>query len=159
MKQLTYYKYAIGSLVLLNLAILAFFILTKPRPPRQTPPHNFRSHAVNILHLNTEQEAIFNNMAKDHHQKMDALDRLQQELLLPYFQSLSISTIQVDEEMVLNEIQQLEKEKIQVTHQHFQDLKSILTSEQLPYFEVFTQEFINHVLLGGKKHSPPPKGF
>jgi protein CpxP len=80
-------------------------------------------------------------------------------LLLPYFQSLSISTIQVDEEMVLNEIQQLEKEKIQVTHQHFQDLKSILTSEQIPHFEVFTQEFINHVLLGGKKHSPPPKGF
>lgn len=157
MKELKYYKYAIGGLILLNMVMLAFFVITKPKHPRPAPPSNFKSHVVNLLHLNAKQETAFNELAQDHHQKMDAFDKQQQALLLPYFQSLSTSSITINEEIVLNEIQQLEKEKIKVTHQHFKDLKAILTDDQFPHFEKLTQEFINQVLLKNKKHTPPPK--
>ncbi|WKN42750.1 hypothetical protein [Tunicatimonas pelagia] len=159
MRQLTLYKYTTGGLLLLNIAVLAFFLLAKPKPPRRPPSDNFQSRVINMLDLTDQQVPTFKELANAHNQKMRSIRGQQQQLLLPYFESLTDSSITIDQEGVLSQIQQLEKEKIEVTYQHLQDLKSMLTKEQLADFEEFADMLIGRLLIDTKKNPPPPKDF
>ena len=141
MKQLQFFKYATGAMILLNLLIIAFFLLTKPKPPA-FPPHNARSNgfqvrAIDILKLDKQQHTTFLQSAKQHSQQMESINRQQRDLLKPYFHSIIDSTINIASETVLDEIQQLERNKIEATYQHFQQVKSILKNEQQADFKVF----------------------
>ena len=163
MKMLQFYKFAALGLFILNLARIAFFLMTKPKP--RPPQHNnnttraFLPQAIKMLHLNEEQEAFFNQSAKAHNQKMEAITKQQQKLLVPYFQTLTDSSKNIDTAMVLSQFQQLEVDKITSTHQHFQDVKSILKPEQQPDFKSFMNKALDILLFNKKKNPPPPKDF
>lgn len=159
MSQLTFYKYASGGLLLLNIVVLAFFLLTKPGHQPQPPSNNFQSEVIDALDLDTQQASAFRALAEDHNQQMRSISGQQQQLLMPYFESLTSSSPTIDSEGVLNQFQQLEREKIEVTYQHFQEIKSMLTKEQLTGFETFMDTFIHTLLLDKKKNPPPPKDF
>ncbi len=157
MSQLKFYKYATWALLFLNIAVLGFFLLTKPRPPHHPAPNDFQLEVIKILDLNDQQVSTFRRLAKEHNQKMNLINEQQRTLLPPYFESLSDPSKIINEDTILSQFQQLEREKIEVTYQHFQDLKSMLDASQLPYFEQLMGKFINELLLGQKKNSPPPK--
>lgn len=49
---------------------------------------------------------------KEHHQKMRSSHEQQQELLLPYFESVADAPISIDADSVLSRCQQLESERL-----------------------------------------------
>ena len=159
MKQTTFYKYAIWGLVLLNMLVLAFFVFTKPKPPHSAHSHNFQSEVIHLLKLDPEQQAAFRKLAESHNQNIKLLSSQQEKLLLPYFESLTDSTQYVDKVKNLNQFQLLERQKIETTYQHFEEIKNILHQEQLPRFEEFMKIIIDNLLLKNKKNPPPPKEF
>ncbi|MEZ4850475.1 MAG: hypothetical protein R3B93_18060 [Bacteroidia bacterium] len=157
MNQLKLYKYATWGLLFLNIAVLTFFLLTKPHPRPHQSPDGFQSEVVEILNLNSQQAATFKELAQEHNQKMESINEQQKNLLPPYFESLSDLSINIDRDSILNDFQQLERKKIEVTFQHFQDLKSILDEEQLPYFDRLIGRLIDRLLLKNSSGPPPPK--
>lgn len=158
MSQLTFYKYASLSLLVLNVAIIGFFLLTKPAPPPRSGGRDFQAEAIKILSLNEEQVISFRAFAQEHKQQMTGVNEQQQKLLRPYFESLANPSIGIDQTDALNQFQQLEREKIEVTYQHFQDLKSILNEAQLTHFEKFISRYIDVFLASEEKRAPPPRG-
>ncbi len=159
MSQLKFYKYATFGLLFLNIGVLAFFLLAKPGPRPPASPANFRGEVIKILDLNSEQERTFTALAEDHNRKMNSLNEQQRKLLRPYFENLNSPDVRINKEDVLNQVQQLEGEKMEVTYQHFQDLKSILSESQLPHFERFIRRFMDRVFSSPEKSTPPPKGL
>lgn len=155
MSQLTFYKYASLSLLLLNVAVIGFFLLTKPAPPPRMGEHNFQYEVIEMLHLNEEQVTSFRAFAQGHNQQMTSINEQQQKLLRPYFESLANPSVGMDKASVLNQFQQLEREKIEVTYQHFEDLKLILNEVQLTHFETFISRYIDVFLSGETKGMPP----
>ncbi|MBQ4821887.1 hypothetical protein [Aquimarina sp. MMG016] len=139
--------------------VLAFFLLTKPQLRHQPPPKNFRSEVIEMLRLNNQQASHFNELADEHKQKMEEINKRQARLLFPYFESLTNSVDSIGKDSILNKYQQLEMEKIEMTYQHFQDIEKSLNKEQLSDFKYFIKKATNKLLLSKKKHSPPPKDF
>ncbi len=157
MKQLQFYKYAALVLLLLNLSMIAFFFLTKPKPPHQGD--GFQKRGPNIMNMDEKQHDLFLQSAKQHGQHMKAINKQQQDLLKPYFYSLIDSTKNTNPNATLNEVQDLERQKIESTYQHFQEVKSILKPEQQADFELFMNDVIERILMETKKNPPPPKEF
>ncbi|MBK8500896.1 MAG: hypothetical protein IPL46_01095 [Saprospiraceae bacterium] len=112
MSQLKFYQYASWSLLFLNIAVLAFFFLTKPKPPHHQSPGDFQSEVIEILHLNSRQVSTFRELAYEHNEKMKSINGRQQRLLPPHFERLSSPLESIDEDIILNEFQPLEREKI-----------------------------------------------
>jgi|GEM_PF-1043769 len=158
MKQLQLYKYTTWALLVLNIFMISFFFITKPkhRPPRRG---NFRNNAAEILKLNENQHATFIMLAEQHGYQMDSIRTLQNALLQPYFESLVNNTNNTYTDDLLKEFQQLEGKKITLTYQHFNEVKEILNPSQQPHFKEFMQKVLRNILLGKKKNPPPPKDF
>lgn len=84
---------------------------------------------------------------------------MQAKLLLPYFERLADTSKRIDADSILNQFQQAEKEKIEATYQHFQEIKKILNKEQLSDFEFFIRRASDRMLSGKQKNHLPPKDF
>lgn len=158
MKQLQFYKYAAFGLLALNLAMIAFFFLTSPRPPHERAGQGMLSRAVEMLRLDEEQKVKFEESARAHKENMTSINDRQRALLRPYFQRLIDPSIVVDEAGVLAEVQKLEAEKVVSTYRHFTEVKSILKPDQQPYFEEFMHQALRMILLEQENTPPPPKG-
>lgn len=150
------YKYIILGLVGLNVAILVFFLRPKPRPRHQPPNRNFQSEVIEMLHLNNQQASTLRGLADGHKEEIEKINARQASLLTAYFESLDDSLERVNKDSLLNHFQQSEKEKIEMTYQHFQDIKELLNDEQLPYFESFINKTTDRLLLSKERRSPPP---
>lgn len=159
MNLLKFYKYIIFSLVGLNMIVLAFFLLAKPHPIHQPPPKNFQAEVIKIFGLDNQQASVFKELSNGHKQRMKEIDEQQEKLLLPYFGSLTNASKSTDKESLLNQFQQLEREKIEVTYRHFEEIKKLLNKKQLPEFEEFMKNITNKLLSGEKKKSPSTEGF
>lgn len=163
MTSIKFYKYAAGLLVLLNLSLIGFFLLTRPKPPGFLPPphpgqhKHFQNRAVDILRLDREQHHAFLASADQHRQQMRTLNQQQRDLLKPYFYSLVDTEQALDKERILEETQLLDRKKIEATYEHFDKIKSILREDQKPDFEAFMNQAIGRILLNTKKDLPPPK--
>lgn len=152
MKQFQFYKYGMWCLLVLNLSLVAFFFLTKPKHP--APPNNGKKRAASILKLDKQQQDIFSDYADQHIRQVKGIEHQQRDLLKSYFNTLIDATANIDSDSLIIQIIQLEQEKIETTYQHFQDVKTILKQEQQEYFEAF----INHVLriFSNERNNPPP---
>ena len=159
MSQLKFYKRVTWGLLFLNIGMLAFFLLTKPGPPHQKPRHAFEEEIVELLNLDNEQKAEFEKMAMDHHEKMNTISHKQSELLPVYFETLVNQKRQIDTNRIKNQYQQLEWDKIQVTHAHFEQLKLLLNDNQVPHFQTFVDKIMDRLINPQKKSNPPPKDF
>jgi hypothetical protein len=159
MDQLKFYKYTIGGLLLLNIAMIAFFIFTKPkhepRPPRESI--DLQAELVRILDLSSEQKNTFKSLADDHNLTIKSINEGQQRLLPSYFETLTMPSYQVNKDSLLTQYQQLERQKMEVTYQHFQDIKSLLSEKQLPQFKEFMRILTDRI-TGGENRNPPPHG-
>lgn len=138
-----FYKIALLLLVLLNLLqVGARFI-------HERPPRDMHRKVVKHLQLDARQEEQFRGEIGKHRKSMQLLHRRQQALTQSYFTNPS--------EVLMQEILALEKEKFQVTEDHFASLKSFLREEQYPDFEVFKQKAIQHILRSEPKHKAPER--
>lgn len=158
MEPTKFYKLTTLGLLLLNVAILAFFLLTKPTAPNAPPfREGMRSHATDIFDFDKEQEVSFKKLAKQHHQQLQAIHEQQRKLLPNYFKSLTDSVAEYDTEIVLEELQKIEQEKLLVTKQHLLAVKNILNEEQIVHFREFVDRILSTIVAKGRKRPPPPK--
>lgn len=151
MDKLTFYRYAALGLLVLNLAILAFFFLYRPMtggplgPPRPT-------HVG--LDFDEQQKEAFHGLVETHQAEMQRINRQQKDLLAEYFNTLSEN--QADSSLVVPQrYTKLEEEKISSTYAHFLEVKAILTPEQQQDFPNFVEQTLKNIL--GRGRNQPPK--
>ena len=163
MKQLQFFKYATIGLLLLNIGIILFFFLTKPEPPGPMPGkpgnHAMDHRVVNLLNLNDDQAKVFRGLAKAHSQEMREINEAQRQALQPYFANVVHPDPEGETDAQLEDILQMERRKIEITYQHFEDVKAILEPSQLPHYDRFVNESLKMILGSGGKNPPPPRGF
>ena len=157
MTQLKLYQFAAWGLLVLNLSMVAFFFLTKPAPPDRAEGQQFRNEAMNILQLDEQQRTTFSELAATHNKEMNKLKKAQQDLLKPYFDHLLSEAGGVSPDSILLQYQQLEREKLVVTYQHFEDIKGILKEGQKDNFPKFMEEAIRALLRKREDGPRPPR--
>ena len=160
MTQLQFYKYATLGLFLLNLAILGFFILTRPnhnRPPQRD--QGFKEKAVHMLQLNDDQTLMFNKFAQEHNEEIGRISNAQSNKLNSFVSGAQTSLNEEITEAFIAELMQSEELKIRATFDHFKDIQSILNEHQKAEFQNFVREVMKLILFPDKKRPPRPKEF
>ncbi|MGB1243583.1 MAG: hypothetical protein ACPG49_13730 [Chitinophagales bacterium] len=147
MDKLQFYKFAAIGLFVLNIALLAFIIVGIPPKSPHKAGKKFAQKAMQILDLDEQQSSTFFEFTKDHKNQMMVIHLKQRELLEAYFLRLSDSTKDSNSETILKKIQELERNKIETTYQHFEEVESMLTEEQKPHFKKFMDEAVGIVLF------------
>ncbi|MFK7950735.1 MAG: hypothetical protein AB8G11_24325 [Saprospiraceae bacterium] len=147
MEQVKFYKYATIFLVILNISMVAFFFLTKPKgiPPRGN------KNAIEILKLDKTQKDTFLQYADIHKSLMKGFNKEQKALLKTYFQTLTDTTNIAITDSLLTEVQALERKKIESTYEHLAEIKIILNEEQEPRYQQFMNRVYRMILAEGKK--------
>lgn len=150
MDKLKVYQVIAITMVIFNVALLAFFLFgAKPEGRRPLP------RADKQLQLDQAQHEAFLVEVKAHQGQMKKINDQQKELLKGYFQQLA-TEVEVPP-AVPPEFTRLEQEKIQRTYQHLLTVKGLLRPEQEERFPRFTEIALRRILLGNKKPPPPKK--
>ena len=154
MDKLKFYRYAALGLLVLNLAILAFFFLYRPLVggPHQRP----RPTHLELGFDEAQQDAFF-GLVKTHQSMMQRINREQKDLLAEYFNTLAQNEPDSAAMMPQN-YTKLEKEKISGTYDHFLEVKALLRPDQQQNFPSFVNRSLKNILGRGRKPPPRPKG-
>lgn len=137
-------------LIVVN-GLTLFFMISGSR---SRPVNNFDRTVIRVLQLSDAQIKQFDVMKKEHHQEIIRIDREMRSTYQRYFHLLSDrgNNIQKDSlEMVLSNKQ---KEKSQITYQHFDNLKNICNSDQKEKF-IELIPLLMQVIDPPKKSMPP----
>ena len=156
MNKLKIYQWATWSMLLLNLTMICFFMLTKPKHRNNK---NFNNAVKQEMGLNEEQEKLFLVSADKHREQMAIISDRQQVLWQSYFKMLSSSGTLIKNDSIISELQNLETQKIAVTTTHFKEIKSFLMPAQYRGFSVFQQRLLERNFKKDKNMPPPPKDF
>ncbi len=144
MTQLKVYQFATLGLLLLNLVLLAVIALA-PARAGLTP-----QQAVRSLHLDNEQRDRFMTFARAHQSEMQALNARQRELLEAYFRQLTTPSA-ARPGPPPPAVQDIEREKITSTYQHFLEVKALLRPEQEPQFADFVDVVLEQIFLAPER--------
>ncbi|WP_299779154.1 hypothetical protein [uncultured Formosa sp.] len=136
MKKDIVYKLIIGLLLGINLLQMGTFMFNPQ--PEQRPKEEFQYLAIKILNLTSEQQNTFLSFAHEHKNKMEILYKKESHLVTQYFETPTDS--------LLKTISNIEMKKIQITEQHFLDIKKILDTNQISAFATFKKEALNNIL-------------
>ena len=160
MEAVKFYKYIIAGLLLLNLGLLAFLMLRKPpHPPKHLhgPKNAFVLKAFDLLQLDENQKTIFKQLAKAHHLQMNRYDSTQVALLPSYFEQLNQTKNTEYSQEVLDQISNIERQKVETTYQHFEDIKQLLRPNQLSRFENFVSKATKRIYNNRVQFKRPKK--
>lgn len=147
MDKLNFYRYAATGLLVLNLAILAFFFLYRPLVGGPGPTHH-------ELKLDPGQDQAFLNLAEAHQAMMQRINQEQKDLLAGYFNTLTRNETD-SATMVPQSYTKLEEEKISGTYKHFLEVKALLRPEQQQNFPSFVGRSLQNIL--GRERNQPPR--
>lgn len=158
MKSKLIVKVTFAILVLLNL-VLIFLIVGKPVGPEMMGRNEGLVNVISdMLALDEAQKSSFETSAKTHSEAMMKLSHQQMKATQDYFFLLKSEGINAQEKTVaLEKIKQIEGEKIRITFDHFEELKSICTKEQLSKFPEVVDQVIPMILGNRKNNSLPPR--
>lgn len=152
MSQLQFYKYATWALLVINIAVLSFFLLTKPHPRGGGPGGRpgggaLEMEAVRLLRLDQEQESTFRQLAAEHSKQLKALGEQERFKLKQYFSPLIEAPDSTNNIALLEQIKSLEGQKVTVTYDHFKALQDLLREDQQVYFERFLKQALQILLV------------
>lgn len=144
MTQLKLFKYSTGLLLFLNIAMILFFIITKPPNHRKVPGVQFQERAVELLKMDEVQKSKFINLANEHNVEIVSQSKVHSELLQRYFHTL-ISNKQNDISL-LESLQAMNLDQIETTYLHFKSVKALLNDDRDKEFELFINEAVGKIL-------------
>lgn len=149
----------VAFLIVLNATILFLFLGGKnPGRPGQGGQAPRDLQIIEALSLDEEQQAKFEVLKEDHRGKMRELNSGTDEMLQAYFMLLESGEIDsTQKDSLESEFAALEKEKINVTFDHFQKLKTLCNPDQQEEFDAFLPTLIELVLPRGQEKLPPPR--
>lgn len=156
MKESRFYKISTLVLLIINIGLITFFIINKPKHPPMEGNTPFQQSAKNILHLTEEQDKAFVQLANQHMQLMRTINKDQADLLKPHFSTILNDSSQMIPTETLEQFSALERKKVVNTYQHFLDIKDMLTPEQMPHFKHFMNQAVQRILLQETPDRPMP---
>jgi hypothetical protein len=146
MDKLSFYKYATWGLLLLNISILVFFIVIVGPPPGGPGGGGPKGAAHEILSLDNTQWNQFETSVKEHSARLNQINNEQKVLLQPLFMSIATKNIELKKDSLMNQIAQLEVQKIKSAYQHLEEIKVSLKKDQEAKFGTFVQTILGKVL-------------
>lgn len=156
MNQLSFYKYTIWTLVFINLAVLAFFLFTKPRPPHNhRTGQNFKSEVETLLNLDQDQLDLFHKLANEHNEGIKNINHQQHNTVIRYFETLSNPKDSLSKGEILKQLQKIESKKLELTYLHLEEIKGLLKDSQLAGYKEFVILFTDRILKNKKKPHRP----
>lgn len=99
---------------------------------------SFAQKAPRLLQLDDEQSQAFSRLAKQHASNIAKLKKQQNQLTERYFMQPSAD--------LLDEIAEIDKQKVSLTESHFNDVYQLLTPEQQPNFSAFKQAALQVII-------------
>ncbi len=148
MKSLSFFKTATFFLLLLNLALI--FFLFQGRPKKHHHKRVFMNEVTEILNLDKSQHDQFEKLAKEHGKAIEALNVESHAVLESYFYKVFSENNQSEKDSLIQRFQTIEKAKVEVTNEHFREVKKILRPAQEQYFDKFLKRAVNILLLDKK---------
>ncbi len=159
MKSNLFYKYATGILLLFNITLIIFFLVSKSSLPPPPQEGRLKDEIAKLLHLTEQQETTFRKYAEEHNHKITTLNQTQRAILRTYFQILKRDSSVTPQQSLLDKALHVERNKIQSTVKHFQQIKAMLKPQQKAHFKQFMDKVLDRILLSQKKNPPQAKGF
>ena len=155
MKQLKFYKIAFFAMLLLNVFVLGILFLKsqKPNHPKKHKKGMGIKHAQEIMDLDDAQVASFKELAKKHGKGMKELDAEQRVFIKPLFQNMDKSNTM--DSATLQKAGHYKSKKIQLTLEHFKEIKSILRENQYDGFNLFIKRASIQLLSSDKPGARP----
>lgn len=147
------YKICFFVLLVINMALVLFLVLS-PKPPARLK--GIKEQISEELRFNDQQKAVFDEMAMAHREQMNAISKQEKALIRKYLGQLVQKEGPVDEAAILQQINALHAQKIEVTYEHFAQLKSLCTDEQLVLYDQIVEQMLE-VLLDSDRTPPPPR--
>jgi hypothetical protein len=135
------------GLIVLNIGVVIFFLLNK----RPHSPHGPREKIINILSLNDEQINSFDNLIESHQEKRHVLSDNIQEAKKEVYKNILDKGNDQDSLLEVLGKKYIALEKLHI--QHLNDIKKILSKDQIPAFKRFFKH-VDRVF-----HPHPPKPF
>lgn len=145
-----FWRTAALVLLLLNVALLAFF-LSRPRPPRGEGPKKI---IIERLRFDDGQVAAYDKLIEQHKanlQTREAEIRTAKTQLYSLLQGDDLT----QKDSLANRIGQLHVEVENIHFRHFQDLKNLCKPEQLADFKALAGELATYFAPPGR---PPKRG-
>ncbi len=148
--------YKIGMILMLVInGVLIFMMLRGPKLP---PPNEagLMEKISEKLELNEQQKTKYFELALDHSKEVAKLEAKQKKMVKDYFDKLKTNDSS-GKEQVLAQIESLEGDKIKVTYQHFEELKSLCNESQLAHFEEIISDVLRVLVSDQKQPNMPPR--
>lgn len=120
--------------------LLVFEILTH-KPPRHPRHIDYKQQVIEQLHFDEQQIEAYEKLVQEHQILMVRLEELKGEKMAVYFNQLNQNDSTNAAELMA-EITRLEQQRIQVTYDHFADIKALCRPDQLSGFEEVVQKAI-----------------
>lgn len=164
MKQQRLLWIAVILLFLMNAGTLFFLFSGKDKgSPGPGGNRAFDERVISVLQLNETQQQQFNDMKRQHHQKMMQLDEAMKEPFEKYFSLLKQAT---PDTMLKDSLERvitgIYLQKVQSTYDHFNELKNSCTPEQQKQFATLIPGLMQVISPRPPKElphgGPPPPG-
>jgi protein CpxP len=154
MEKNRFLKIIIIFLLVLNLGMLAVLLLGNGPGRRDHPPHGEGGPAkfiIKELGLDENQQALFNDLKKEHQQQMRQLQdsmRMQREML----PDIIVEGNNAKADSVAAAIGRYQQQIEYDTYQHFVKVRSICTESQKKKFKTIIDEILK--MMGPPKEGP-----
>lgn len=165
MRNEQFYKIVIVLLLLLNGGTLAFLWMNnnKEQQMGHMPPRPGRNHVDRMmsekLNLTPDQENTFQLLKEEHHGQMVAIQHEESQLHKDLFLLLKSSNIDTAaRNEFFRKLAENDREKEDVTFEHFVKLRLILTPDQVGEFDKLVEEIASQILSHPRmgRGGPPP---
>ena len=156
MSKLSFYKITSIVLFILNIALILYLFFKPPFSQRGWNPNDHP--AKREMNLTAEQNEQFLSSANKHKIKIKELNSNLHKVLNGYFEPLKAmnNPVSATQDSLLAQIQMLEREKLDITYKHFEEIKSFLKPEQLNAYNQFISKALMKILNGNVHKSDKP---
>jgi periplasmic protein CpxP/Spy len=145
---------AVIVLVLLNISVVATFMLNKPpHPPGMEGRQSPKTIIIERLHFNETQIAAYDDLIKEHRTTIQNKEE-QLKLVKEELYALLAADNQTTSTDLITKINMIQKEIEEIHFNHFLDIKKLCKPEQLSDFNELTNELAS---LFSPIHEHPPR--
>jgi len=139
-------------LLFLNLGIVAFLWMNQHEPRAEGRPDVGR-FLIDELKMNEQQQAQYEELKEEHHNKIEHLQQQDRELHDRFFDLLRTPSADSLTIETLADSMAANRKQIEIaTYQHFQKVRAICNAEQQKKFDAVTRQMLR--MMG----PPPPPG-
>jgi hypothetical protein len=136
-------------LLVLNAGIVGYLMLN-----RQAGPPELWRLVIAEVGFDDQQQSQYLALRDEHRMHMNRLDGRFADVLIQYLNQLKASPDSVLESILTQELANIEKQKAEVTLQHFRSVRTLCRPEQTASFDRLVPKLML-VLLPPKKELPP----